>query len=234
MDFYFLKFLFEIVSLFFFSLSWQRYDSMTYGNLNVKYSAGLLSRFIISTFNFTIRRFVRTIISVYRSSKTLRTRWDDIIDNRSVTDFISDLQFKKTKRDEFQCSFVRINGNAQHLTECEASRNHVDIKTHKQSRNIFLQLVKRGKWRVNASKERFTRVKAIGIAERPGMIIFKDRIMVWTRQEYLSVISARRGRNEKYYNVGRTGVIFSTRYMDYPQDIESIGYLEKTLIFTPE
>lgn len=87
---------------------------------------------------------------------------------------------------------------------------------------------------MNASKERFTCVKAIGIAERPGMIIFKDRIMVWTRQEYLSVISARRGRNEKYYNVGRTGVIFSTRYMDYPQDIESIGYLEKTLIFTPE
>lgn len=42
---------------------------MTYGNLNVKYSAGLLSRFIISTFNFTIRRFVRTILSVYRSSK---------------------------------------------------------------------------------------------------------------------------------------------------------------------
>lgn len=105
LDFYFSEFLFEIVSLFFFlSLSWQRYDSMTYGNLNVKYSAGLLSRFIISTFNFTIRRFVRTIISVYRSSKTLRTRWDDIIDNRSVTDFISDLQFKKTKRDEFQHS----------------------------------------------------------------------------------------------------------------------------------
>lgn len=46
------------------------YDSMTYGNLNVKYSAGLLLRFIISAFNFnTIRRFVcgsiYKIISIY-------------------------------------------------------------------------------------------------------------------------------------------------------------------------
>lgn len=77
------------------------YDSMTYGNLYVKYSAGLLLRFIISAFNFTIRRFVcgSRIISIYCSSKRKLFENNKTIPLiRSITDFISDLQFKE-KRD---------------------------------------------------------------------------------------------------------------------------------------
>lgn len=91
------------LSLFFFSLVTEirMYDSMTYGNLYVKYSAGLLLRFIISAFNFTIRRFVcgSRIISIYCSSKRKLFENNKTIPLiRSITDFISDLQFKE-KRD---------------------------------------------------------------------------------------------------------------------------------------
>lgn len=82
------------LSLFFFSLVTEirMYDSMTYGNSYVKYSAGLLLRFIISAFNFTIRRFVSRIISIYCSSKRKLFENNKTIPLiRCITDFISDL-----------------------------------------------------------------------------------------------------------------------------------------------
>lgn len=91
------------LSLFFFSLVTEirMYDSMTYGNSYVKYSAGLLLRFTISAFNFTIRRFVcgSRIISICCSSKRKLFENNKMIPLiRCITDFISDLQFKE-KRD---------------------------------------------------------------------------------------------------------------------------------------